>query len=184
MPKYLVYAYVFALMTIALPAAQANGIAIQSATSELLGDVYTINADIEFQLGAEVLEALVHGVELNIDIFIEVKHSRKWLWDPGVIESVLRYKLAYQPLTSLYVITNVINNKRSQFRSIDEATAVLGTIRRHMILNQASLERDRRYLGRLMAKLNIDDLPPPLQTTAHVAKQWRLQSPWYEWLIR
>jgi len=184
MPRSLAHACVIACLTLALPAAQAEGIDIQSVSSELVDDVYAVNADIKFTLGAEVQEALIHGVELNIDIFIEVKRKRKWLWDPGVLESVLRYKLEYQPLVYFYVITNVVNGNRWQFASIDEATAALGKIRNHVLLHRASLKRDRRYTGRLRAELDTGDLPPPLQPQAHISRQWRLESPWHEWVVR
>ncbi len=161
-----------------------EGIEIRSVSSALLGDIYTVNADIEFRLDAEVQEALIHGVELNIDIFIALRRKRKWLWDPGVVESVLRYQLAYHPLSSLYIISNLVNGNRSQFKSLEEACTALGTIRDYMLLNRASLKPDAEYVGRLKAKLNIDNLPPPLQPTAHFSKEWRLQSPWYEWVVR
>lgn len=176
--------YVFMFLFIVLPAAHAEGVDIQAASSNLIGDVYAIDADIEFQLDDEVQDALKHGVELNIDIFITIKRARKWLWDPTVVESVLRYKLEYRPLSNLYLVTNIVNGNRSQFKSLEQATSYLGTIRNYMILNQASLEPDTSYNGHIRAKLNIDDLPPPLQPTAHVSKRWRLESPWYEWVIK
>ena len=184
MLKHLVYVCVVTLLVTALPAAEAEGVEIQSVSSELLGDVYAVNADIAFQLDAEVREALVHGVALNIDIFIQVRRQRKWLWDPMVIENMLHYRLEYQPLANFYVLTNVVSGRRAQFKSIDETTAALGQIRNHMLLNRASLQPDLTYTGRLRAKLNIDNLPPPLQPTAHVSGRWRLASPWYEWVIR
>ena len=174
----------FVLLLLLVPSIYAEGIDIQSVSSELIGDIYTVNADIEFQLDEEVQNALIHGVELNIDIYIVIKRTRKWLWDPSVVESILRYKLEFQPLTGLYIITNIVNDNRSQFTSLEEATVSLGRIRDYMILNQASLEPESNYKGQLRAKLNIENLPPPLQPTAHVSKRWRLESPWHEWVIR
>lgn len=184
MRNYMTRLSILFLLMLGLPAAQAEGVDIQSASSSLIGDIYAIDADIEFHLDEEVQNALDHGVELNIDIYIVIKRSRKWLWDPTVVESVLRHKLEYYPLSDLYILSNIVNGNRSQFRSLEEATSFLGTIRNYMILNQASLEADANYVGLIRAKLNIDNLPPPLQPTAHVSKRWRLESPWYEWVIR
>ena len=164
--------------------ALAEGIEIQSASTSLIGDVYSVDADIDIELDEEVQDALEHGVELNIDFTIVIKRSRSWLWDPTIIENILHYKLEYYPLTDLYLITNQINDNRSQFETLEQATRYLGKIRNHIIINQASLEPDESYIGLIQAKLNIENLPPPLQPTAHLSERWHLESSWYEWEIR
>ena len=164
--------------------AAAEGIEVEHAGSELVGGMYQLDARIRFDFGEEILVALRHGVELNIEVVIRARRERKWLWDPIESDQVLKFRLQHHPLSNDYVVTDLNGDVAHQFASEAAAIRFLGMIQNRPFLALADVREDSVYTGYVRAKLNIDLLPPPLQPAAYASKEWRLQSPWYEWVIR
>ncbi len=161
----------------------AQGITVEQASSELVNESYLLDARINFSFDKKVLEALEHGVALNIDIIIRVKQKRVWIWDPIIRENILKLKLEYHPLSDHYLLTNLTTGNRYQHRSLEQALTELGTINDHILINSNMLKDDTIYKGFIKAKLNIENLPPPLRPVAYISKQWQLKSPWYQWVV-
>lgn len=162
----------------------AEGISIEHASSRLVDDSYRFDAKIKFDFDGELLVALEKGVELNIEVLIRVKRERKWLWDPVVAEKRLKFLLQHHPLSNDYIVTDLANHVPHQFPSADAAIRHLGSINNLFLLDRNSIRDGATHTGYMRARLNIDLLPVPLQPAAYVSKEWRLQSPWYKWVIR
>lgn len=162
----------------------AQGIKIQRASSELVEDVYLLEARINFAFDKEVINALEHGVALHIDVIVRLKKMRNWWWDATVKQDILRFKLEFQPLSNHYLVTNTATGDRQQLQSLEQALLILGTINKHTFFHKNLLDKQASYLGLIRARLNIESLPPPLRPVAYVSKQWQLKSPWYKWSIR
>lgn len=173
-----------ALLFCCPPNAAAEGISIDYASSKLVENAYLLDAKISFDFDEELMVALEHGVELNIDILVRVLRKRKWLWDPVVAKDTIEMRLQHHPLSDDYVVTHLSSDTRHQFPSADAALRYLGSLTNHFLLQKDSIRNDAAYRGRIRARLNIDLLPAPLQPIAYVSKEWHLQSPWYEWVIR
>lgn len=177
-----------ALLGLALTAAPlpvvAGGISIEYAASKLVEDSYQVDARIKFDLGDEISAALEHGVELHIDVFMKVKRERKWLWDPLVAEGSLSYILQHHPLSQDYVVTDVSHGIRHQFPSVDAALKHIGDINNYPLVAEDKLSADTEYAGYIRAALNIEMLPAVLQPIAYVSEKWRMESSWYEWVVR
>lgn len=172
-------------LSLLLPSlAHAQGISIDSATSKERNAVYMVNIGLELQMSDEIREALRRGVSLEIDVHMEVRLKRKWLWDKLVKEVTLHYKLQHHPLSDVYLVTNLDNNSREQFQTLNEALDYLGAIRNYPLIGEDELEKDRKYQGWIMAELNIQELPPPLQTATYVSSRLHQESKWYEWALR
>lgn len=164
--------------------AQAEGIVISQVSSNLVEDVYQLDARLEFNFEAEVIDALEHGVSISIDIIILIKRKRSWLWDPKIKEEILSFRLEQHPLSNRYLVTNLANNYRQQFLSLDDALEFLGTIKDHFLISQTVLLDDEDYICMIKAELSTETLPPVIRPLAFVSKKWRMDSPWYRWLIR
>lgn len=164
--------------------AKAEGIIISQASSKLVDDVYQLDAKLEFNFEAEVFEALEHGVSISIDIIVLIKRERNWLWDPKIKEETLSFRLEQHPLSNRYLVTNLINGNRQQFKSAGDALEFLGTIKDHFLISQAVLADDENYICMLKAELNTETLPPAIRPVAFVSKKWQLDSPWYSWSIK
>ena len=170
------------LLWLSLPApAYSQGIEFQQLESTLVGGIYLLDARIKYDFNDEILEALEHGVSLRIDIIIRIKMKRKWLWDRKISEKVINFKLERHPLSDHYLVTNLNSGNRYQLQTLSEALTVLGTIKNYKLIEAAELEKDEKYRGDIMAKLNIESLPPPLRPVAYASKQWQLKSPRRKW---
>ncbi len=165
-------------------ASAAQGITIQQVSGSAVDGYYYLDARIEFELEDEVLRALRHGVALNIDVLIRIKRKRRWLWDPTIKKDIMSYILEHHALSNYYLITNLVTGVRRQFQTLEEALIFLGKIKAYPLFNTDMLETDKEYSGYIRAKLNIETLPPPLRPVAYVSRQWRLNSPWYKWVVK
>lgn len=162
-------------------AEDGDPVRVLSATSAVYDGWHVLDADIRFAFDEELLEALEHGVRLDIDVLVEVRRQRKWLWDPVVSSHRLGFTLQHHPLTGAYVVTQPVSGTRHEYPDARTALGALGTIRNYHLLNAELLEAGPAYDGYIMARLNIDTLPAPLQTVAYVSPKWRAESGWLRW---
>ena len=175
----------FILLWLIIPGpAWSQGIDFKNLESTLVGGIYLLDARIEYKFNDEVLEALEHGVSLRIDIIIRIKKKRKWLWDKKIREEVINYKLERHPLSNHYLVSNLKSGNRYQLQSLDEALTVMGSIKNYKLIEARDLNKNANYTGYIMAKLNIESLPPPLRPVAYASEHWQLKSPWQKWVIR
>lgn len=163
--------------------AAAEGILISNTNTRLVEDVYHLDANLEFDIDSEVLEALEHGVTIRFDIYILIKRERNWLWDPKVKEETLSYRLEQHPLSKRYLITDLGNGYRQQFHNRKDALKFLGTIRDHFLISQTVLTEGERYICMVKAELNTETLPPVIRPIAFVSKKWQMDSDWTSWLL-
>ena len=159
-------------------------IKVERVSSRLVGNSYYLDAQINFEFHDDVLDALNNGVDLNIDIIIKVKVKRKWLWDSLYKRDIIKFKLDYKPLSNVYVVTNPGNLDRRQFDSIENALKYLGMVDNYFLLNNENLNDEQNLTGLLKAKLNVENLPPPLKPIAFISKRWKSDSQWHQWAIR
>jgi hypothetical protein len=68
------------------------------------------------------------------------------------------------------------------FFDLPEALAFLSRVRRHDILDAASLERGT-YIAAVRLRLDMSELPKPFQLDALGSHDWDLDSGWYRWKI-
>lgn len=165
-------------------AALAGGIGIGYAATKPIGDQYQLDARIGFELGEEIAAAVEHGVELHIDVFVRVERERKWLWDPVVAEKSLSYTLQHHPLSQDYIVTDLADDTQHPFPSISAALKHIGEITNLPLVGADTVAGESSYTGYIRAGLNIQMLPAPLQPAAYVSEKWRMQSAWYEWVVR
>ena len=157
------------------------GAVIREAGTELNDEVYYLSASIGYSFSPQMLEALRKGVPLTVELQIEVRRARSYIWDETVAGLQQRYRLSYHALTRQYMIRNLNSGSQHTFPSLEAALSVLGTVVDLPLLDSNLLERDEVYLGRLRAQLDVDELPVPLRVLALILPEWRLSSEWYEW---
>ena len=181
---YRIRLLVLACVLCLCPAVQAAEIAIRHASTKLLDDGYALDARIEFSFDDDIRNALDHGVELNIDVFIEIRRERKWLWDPTVKKVRRAFALQNHPLSNNYIVKDLDSGDRHQFATLPDALRFMGTIGNLRVLDAGEVEPDGKYEGFIKAELNVETLPAPLQPIAYVSGYWRTESSWYEWVVR
>ena len=154
---------------------------VLNAETRLLREVYLLDADIDYEFSEASLEALENGVPLTINLEIEVLLQRDWLWDETVASLQQRFKLEYHALADQYVVTNLNSDELKSFPTRGTAIDFLGHIEDFPLLDHGLMEPDKKYYGRLRARLDIESLPAPLRPMAYLSGDWRLTSEWYVW---
>ncbi len=161
----------------------AAGFEVLSATTRLEGGVYRLNARIEYRFSTAALEALQSGVPLTIDIEMEVRRRRPWLWDETVYALTQRFQLEYHTLSRQYLVGNLNSGERRAFPTRAAALGFMGRIQDFPLLDQSLLTENERYEGALRVLLDIESLPAPLRLLAYLSDDWRLASEWRAWQL-
>jgi hypothetical protein len=161
-----------------------NSIEIKHAGGEFVEENYLVSANFKYHLGEEIQEALDHGIALQIDIHLYAKEQRMWIWDTTIKSSTISFRLEHHPLSGHYQVTNLENYHRKHFQNLQSALDYIGLIKNYTLFKRSELQTDKKYLARIRAQLNIQNLPAPLRLLAYVSSQWSLSCPWHEWIIQ
>ena len=145
---------------------------------------YSLNADIQFHFSKEALKALEHGIALQVDIEIQAKLARKWLWDKAIRKTVLSQRLEHHPLSDQYLVTDLNTGIKRHFQRLQHALKFMGTINNHPFFELTALKQGKTYTAQLRARLNTESLPTPLRLSAYIVADWQLSSPWFKWTIQ
>ena len=159
----------------------AAGFEVLSAATRLEGGVYRLDARIEYRFSAAALEALQNGVPLTVDIEMEVRRRRSWLWDETVYALTQRFQLEYHALSRQYLVGNLNSGERRAFPTRAAALGFMGRIQDFPLLDRSLLTGNERYEGALRVLLDIESLPAPLRLLAYLSDDWRLASEWRIW---
>lgn len=154
---------------------------VVSASTRLEGGVYRLNARIDYRFSDAALEALQNGVPLTVELDMEVRRRRPWLWDETVYALTQRFRLEYHTLSRQYLASNLNSGERRGFPTRSGAVRFMGQIADFPFLDKSLLDPDERYEGALRARLDIEALPAPLRLLAYLSDDWRLASEWYSW---
>lgn len=177
--------------------ASAEGIVVGKTASQLLENGYQFSADFKINLSPTVEEALRHGVVLHFVSTFTITRSRAYWFDGEVARSEQVTKLSYSALTKQFRIA-----RGSLFQGVtdlDSALRILG----HQTTPQISPELfnvtetylqkiSRGYLGdwlkngvvhqvEVRMKLDVSQLPKPLQVNELAGNEWNLVSEPYRW---
>jgi len=156
---------------------------VRSASTTMVGGVHTLDARLQLVLSSEALEALSSGVPLTIELQLEVIRVRRFVWDDAAAELALRYELEYRPLSQRYIVRNRNSGDQDSFATLYSALNNLGRVQGLPVIDDALLERRKKYRVRLRAMLNTQQYPAPLRLLFFWRDQWQLQSEWFEWLL-
>lgn len=174
-------------------AAIADGISISKAEARLTEEGYQLSADYNIQLSPLVETALKHGVTLYFVSELTINRSR-WYWlDTDVARDEQTAKLSFNALTQQYRITH--GSLFQSFLDLKDALHVLG----HQTAAPVPLalldKNGGGYFSRLLKKgsnccsafaqmrLDVTQLPKPLQVNALTNEDWNLKSEPYRWVI-
>ena len=174
---------------VALAAASSLGLAPTPATAAeaeirnvalvLADDTYVLNADIVAELTPLLADVVARGVSLYFVTEFELAAPR-WYWlDEEIVTKSLTYRLSYQSLTRQYRLTS--GALHQNFGSLDEALRTMLRIRNWGVAERNALRVGRSYNAALRFRLDVGELPKPLQVSAFGRKDWNLSSDWYRW---
>jgi hypothetical protein len=175
-------------------AAFAEGISISKAEARLTEEGYQLSADFDIQLSPTVETALKRGVTLYFVSELAINRSR-WYWlDTDVARDEQVSKLSFHALTQQYRITH--GTLFQSFSDLQDALHVLGHQTAPPVPFELLDKEGGGYFSRLLKKgsqccsafarmrLDVTQLPKPLQVNAIASEDWNLESEPYRWEIQ
>lgn len=167
-------------LTFCLPAA-AEGISVNKAEARRSEGGYQLSASYDINLTFAAQQALARGVPLYFVGEFMLTRSR-WYWlDEEIFQGEQTVKLSYNMLTRQYRISR--GALFQNFANFEDALSILA--RQTSVTIPADLmKKDGNYVAAVRFRLDIAQLPLPLQVNALAGKDWALNSDWYRWVIR
>ncbi len=170
--------------------ANGEGIEINKVEARLTEEGYLLSADFRIDLPQPVEEALKRGVTLYFVSELSV-HRTRWYWvDMDVASFEQTTKLSFNTLTQQYRISR--GGLFQSFSNLKDALRVLGHQTAPPVPASFLDNTTGNYVARLTKKgsqigafasmrLDISQLPKPLQVNALTNDQWNLESKRYHW---
>lgn len=164
-------------------AVASDGFVIRDAGMTLRGNVYHLDARIDYRLSPEAIDAVKNGVPLIIAMDIRVERERSWWLNQEVATLTQNYLLLYHALTEKYVIHNLNSGIQENYVNLDTALWALGRVDSLPLIDANLLETGAEYSVELRSRLDIESLPAPMRPLAYISSDWQLQSDWYSWSL-
>lgn len=186
------YVYAALIMLWSMPMlAYADGIVVRKAEIRLEENGYQLAANFEIKLTPVVEQALVHGITLNFVSEFSLTRSRWYWFDEEKSKTEETTKLSYSALTQHYRIKR--GTLFQNFSNLEDALRALGNQYSNSIpvvlLNKSSgyvaslITFHPKYTAYARMKLDVSQLPKPLQVNAITSDEWKLDSDGYSWLL-
>ena len=159
--------------------AAGEGIQVKSAELKLNNDTYELNADIAVNLNRNLEDALKKGLYLHFQTELELSRPHSWWFDDTVVEATRASILSYHLLLRRYYLET--NYALKTYDTLGEALTALGHIEAWPVAEKKLLKPKQTYKGRLRLRLDLSQLPKPLQINALTGAKWEAEGEWYEW---
>jgi len=162
-------------------AAYAEGVSVNKAEARLGENGYQLSASYDINLTFTAQQALTRGIPLYFVGEFSLTRSR-WYWlDEEIFQGEQTVKLSYNMLTRQYRISR--GALFQNFASFEDALNILAR-QSSAIIPAELMKKDGNYTAAARLRLDIAQLPLPLQVNALTGKDWALNSDWYRWVIR
>ena len=157
---------------------------VRSADLELKDGVYHLNARIDLPISDAVRRGLVEGVPLSLEVDLDIERVRQLLPNSSVAELTQRYRLQYNAVSARYILRNENSGQQESLGTVDEAIARLSEVHSLPALDKALIAADRRYEGRVRAKIDFGTVPFTLRLLMFWVSDWHRDSDWYAWTFQ
>jgi Domain of unknown function (DUF4390) len=156
---------------------------INSIRVERSDEGFYLSAALQFELPQAVEEALLKGVPITFVSEVQVYRDRWYWYDKRVASATRTVRLAYQPLTRrwrLGVASGTVASPATgisltqQFDSLGEALATVRRVARWKIADAADLDAQGRFNVEYSFKLDLAQLPRPLQIGVTGQSDWNI----------
>ncbi len=187
--------------------AQAEGVSVSKVEVRLGEAGYQLSASFDISLNSVVQEALSRGIPLYFvgefsltrsrwdwldnaqqslsrrikSYFVDEPVLTHWSWlDKEIFQGEQTTKLSYNVLTRRYRISR--GALFQNFASLEDA---LNTLSRQSspVIPAELMKKEGKYMAAARLRLDVTQLPKPLQVNALTGNDWTLDSAWYRWVI-
>ncbi|CAN1506533.1 Protein of unknown function DUF4390 [Burkholderiaceae bacterium] len=156
---------------------------MQGLRVERVDNAVTISANMRFDLPPSLEEALLKGVSLYFVTEVDVVRERWYFYDKRVAHAERHVRLFYMPLTRRWRV-NISPRPFSagglgmslgqSYDTVDEAMTAVQRIAQWPIAQAADIDADAKQNINLIFKLDLTQLPRPLQIGAAGQNEWNL----------
>jgi hypothetical protein len=187
--------------------AQAEGIAVNKVEISLGEEGYQLFASYDINLSSAVKQAFSRGTPIYFVSEFSLTHARwswldsaqrtlrrnlprylvgespltRWSWlDEEVFKGEQTIKLSYSVLTGRYRISR--GALFQNFTSLEDAINML-TRQSSTTISVGLMKKEGNYMAAVRLRLDIAQLPKPLQVNALTDSDWTLDSDLYRWVI-
>jgi hypothetical protein len=188
------------------PLATAEGISINTAEIRASEEGYQLSASYDINLNFVVKQALSRGIPIYFVGEFSLTHARwgwldaaqqalsrnmprfltggsplaRWSWlDKEIFSGEQTIKLSYSILTGRYRISR--GALFQNFASLEDALNILAR-QNSAVIPADLMKQDGNYVASARLRLDIAQLPKPLQVNALTDNNWTLDSDWYRWV--
>src|ERR1700678_2533306 len=176
------------LFATAVPPCRAEGLEgrfeVRSADLELAGGVYHLNARLDLPISEAVRRGLNEGVPLTLEVDLDVERVRQIVPNSRVAELTQRYRLQYNAVSARYILRNENSGQQESLGTLDDAIAHLSEVHSLPALDKALIAADRRYEGRVRARVDFGTVPFTLRLLMFWVSDWHRESDWYAWTFQ
>ena len=175
---------VMALLGAAMSVAQAETpVALQAFKLERQDGAVYLSGDWQFDMANTLEDALLKGITLYFVTEVEVRQERWYFYNQRVARAERHVRVFYQPLTRRWRVNvspqpfNAGGLGMSLGQSYDTAEEAMNAVRRispWRIANLADVNMDAKPSISINFKLDLTQLPRPLQIGAANHSEWNL----------
>ena len=166
------------------PAAYAEtSVDLQNLKISRQGDGVYLSADWHFDLPSTLEDALLKGVPLYFVTEAELTQERWYFYDKRVALAERHVRVMYQPLTRRWRVsvlphafsgTGLGVNLGQSYASAEEAMQTVRRLTQWRIANAADLNAEAKQTLFVRFKLDLSQLPRPLQMGALTQSEWNI----------
>ncbi len=159
--------------------AVAGGIEIRSAGVVPGEDAFLLDADMSIELSPVLEDVVSRGVPLHFVVEFEINRPRWYWFDDKVAARTQNYRLSYHALTRQYRLSTGLLHQN--FASVEEALRIISRLRQWPVADRSQLQPGESYEAALRLRVDLTQLPKPIQVSAIGSSEWALGSDWLRW---
>lgn len=159
----------------------AESISVRKTEVRFSDGNYQFSADFDISLNFVVDQALTLGVPLYFITEFTLIRPR-WYWlDEVAATNEQTAKLSYNKLTRQYRIKR--GSLYQNFYSLGDALRIISH-QSAAPIDATLLSKKGDYIAAMRMRLDVTQLPKPLQVNALTNQDWNFDSNWYRWIVR
>lgn len=170
----------------------AEGIEVRRAEARYSDGSFQLTVDFKVRFNPVIEQALEQGIPLYFASEFTLTHPRWYWFDEVIAHSEQVIKLSYSTLTQQYRIAR--GALFQNFTSLDEALRIIehqaaAPIPANLVegggsyLSEKLFDKSDHYIASARLRLDISQLPKPLQVNALASDDWNFDSDWYRWIV-
>lgn len=150
---------------------------INSASVHQRADGATLDLALDWHASTLMLDALDHGIPLELRLRIEAQSSASFGWRRNLADTERHVQLRYFPLSRRYVLRDRERQEERHFIVRASLFAALEDL--HLPLSDWNDNRAQRY--RVLADLDSAELPGALRVSVWFDPAWRMPATEFTW---